>query len=95
MQLLCVALILPHESAVVTNTCSKRKEGFSYGFLEAGVRGLSEGLSFIAIMRNLSLSLLSCFLNFLSYCNADCDACVAQPPVPPDVEQVWFPWVEK
>jgi hypothetical protein len=82
-----VVLTFPHDRAVVTNTCSKRKDGFSYGFLLTGVRGLSEDISFIVIGGpNLYLSI---------YCNADCDACMAQPPGVPDVTQVWLPWVEK
>jgi hypothetical protein len=60
-----VPLIFPHESAVVTNTGSKRKEGFSYGFLGASsVRGLSEDESFIVIGEPAKSS----------YCNADCEA---------------------
>jgi len=59
MQLACVELTLPHESAVVTNTCSNRNEGFSYGFLLTAVRGLSEDESFIAIRGNpISLSIV-------------------------------------
>ena len=49
-QPLCVTVILPQDRAVVTKTCSWRKAGFSYGFLAAGVRGLSEIESFIAII---------------------------------------------
>src|SRR5579862_256052 len=30
-----------------------------------------------------------------TYCNADCDACIAQPPVVPDVVQFWVDKVEK
>jgi hypothetical protein len=70
MQLACVELTLPHESAVVTNTCSNRNEGFSYGFLLAVVRGLSEDESFIAIRGNpICLSILEPLLE-CHYCNA-------------------------
>jgi len=51
-QPLWVTVILPQESAVVTNTCSNRNEGFSYGFLLPEVRGLSFDESFIAIRGN-------------------------------------------
>jgi hypothetical protein len=50
-QLPCVGLILVHERAVVTKTCSWRKDGFSYCFLVCGVRGVSEDISFFVIGR--------------------------------------------
>jgi hypothetical protein len=34
-----VLLIFPQESAVVTNTCSKRKDGLLYGFFGARAEG--------------------------------------------------------
>jgi hypothetical protein len=47
---LWVLVILPHDKAVVTKTCSWRKAGFSYGFLSlAALRGCSEDESFIGI----------------------------------------------
>jgi hypothetical protein len=49
VHVLWVIEIFPHERAVVTNTCSKRNDGFSYGFFGVSVRGFSEGESFIAI----------------------------------------------
>ena len=56
---LCVVPIFPQDKAVVTNTCSKRNDGFSYGFLINGVRGLSEDISFIVIGGpNLYLSIV-------------------------------------
>lgn len=82
---LCVLLTFPHDKAVVTNTCSKRKDGFSYGFLFSGERGLSDDVSVIVI-GTLSVSI---------YFNTDCEACMAQPPNPPDVVQVWLLCVEK
>lgn len=55
----------PHDRAVVTNTCSKRKDGFSYGFLVARVRGVSEEVSFIAIGRTCLSILIECRLSGL------------------------------
>jgi len=53
MQLVDVELIFPHESAVVTNTCSCRKDGFSYGFF--GVADcVGSDVSFIAIILSSS-----------------------------------------
>jgi len=67
---------LPHDNAVVTNICSKRKDGFSYGFLlSSRDRGVSEEILFVPIDSYPFI-----------YCNADCEACMAQPPVP-DVPQ--------
>lgn len=78
MQALSVELTLPHERAVVTNTCSNRNEGFSYGCLLTGVRGLSVDDSFIAIRGNPACLFSLPYL----YCNVGCDTCTAQPPVP-------------
>jgi hypothetical protein len=51
MQLPWVELIFPHESAVVTNTCSWRKDGFSYGFF--GVAAcVGSDVWFISIMED-------------------------------------------
>jgi len=60
MQALCVVPTFPQDRAVVTNTCSKRKDGFSYGFLVASGR-LSEEVLFIAIKKEPRVSF---------YCNA-------------------------
>jgi hypothetical protein len=89
MQVLCVALILPQDRALVTKTFSQRKDGFSYGCLVAGVRGLSEDKSFVVIRLHPIFYLLPV------YCNADCDTCIAHPPVPVEVVQVWLVCVEK
>jgi hypothetical protein len=57
-----VALILPHESAEVSNTFSKRKAGFLYGFF-AVVRALSLIEVFVAM--RLSRSTCAETLNHL------------------------------
>ena len=74
MQLVFVELIFPHESAVVTNTCSCLKDGFSYGFFSVAAC-VGSDVWFISIIEVLSNSL---------YWSADCEACTAHPPVPPD-----------
>jgi hypothetical protein len=58
-QLPCVGLILVHERAVVTKTCSWRKDGFSYCFLVSEARGLSEDDSFIVIRNPVCLAILT------------------------------------
>ena len=77
----------PQERALVTNTCSKRNDGFSYGFLfVAGVRGVCSEDSgeklFIAIREKPV------------YFSVDWETCIAQPPVP-DVPQTSLPRVKK
>jgi hypothetical protein len=79
----------------VTNTFSKRKDGFSYGFLFTGVLGVSEEFSFMSIMKNLSICRSRVKQLQSSYCKAGCEACTAQPPVVPEVVQVWLPKVVK
>lgn len=91
MQLWADVPTFPQDSAVVTNTFSWRKAGFSYGFLVTGVLGVSEEFSFMSIREPVNLS----FLYVTAYCKAGCEACTAQPPDVPEVAQVWVPKVVK
>jgi hypothetical protein len=66
-------LIFPHESAVVTNTCSCRKDSFSYGFFSVAT----------CVGSDVSFTLIEILSNS-HYWSADWEACTAHPPVPPD-----------
>ena len=64
----------------MTKTCSNRNEGFSYGFLSvAGVRGLSEEISFIAIREPcLVKSYLRCLHRAATRATRSCTSLIGQ-----------------